>query len=100
MKAAWPLPSTETFDAPTKNSPSPFPDGSHTFVEKCLGPEPGIPEPRVRVESCDTVGDPRLSVAELMTGKFWRLLAPTSASPASFAVTESVPRLMPRLALA
>src|SRR5437016_6051393 len=42
---------------------------------------------------------PADTTAEVITGKFWRLFGPASASPASFGVTPSSARSIPSLTL-
>ena len=77
--------------------PSPFPEASHAAFEKssirnvALGVLLSVPTTLVVVA---------LAVADASTGKFWRLFAPVSTSPASFGVTPLLSRSMPSEPLA
>ncbi len=82
--AALPAPSVVTLAEPRKVRPSPLPAASHAGLEKnsmskvVLAVELSVPLMAVVPPPLD---------AEARTGKFWRLLAPVSASPASLGVT-------------
>jgi hypothetical protein len=92
VKLALPLPSVVTFAKPRNVSPSPYRDGSHDVLEKnsslkvVFGELFSVPS---------TVVLPPELLAEVSTGKFWRLLAPVSASPGSFGVTPPGSRSIP-----
>src|SRR5262245_39618329 len=92
VKSACPLPSVVTASlAPTKDCPSPLPDGSQASLAKTSMRNVVF---RVELRVPPTLVPPGKMPAR--TGKFWRPLAPVSGSPSSFGVRPSGSRSMPR----
>jgi hypothetical protein len=98
VKLPLPVPSVTTFEGvacPRNVCPSPFPEGSHAVFEKncrkkdVLGVLFSVPW---------IVVNPAPGVTAVITGKFCSPLGPVSASPASFGVTPSKLRSIPRFA--
>src|SRR5262245_17347807 len=79
--------------APRKFLPSPLPEASQASLAKTSIRKEAL---AVLFKVPSTVTEPAVAVADVITGKFWRLLEPVSASQASLGVTPFSSMSIPR----